>query len=185
MRCLEIGPGPSKIGLEWVTVDCRCRAGGPLGGPRDKIATWGQDALPFEDASFDLVYVSHVLEHVPWFRAKFAAAEAFRVLAPGGALEVWVPDFEYLVKCYQRGMCGDDWRKHNENDDPMTWLNGRLFTYGGPEGLGDPNWHRAAYDWNNLFKLLKSAGFAGIARLCKPRGHDHGPINLGMTGRKP
>jgi SAM-dependent methyltransferase len=147
--------------------------------------TWGDDPLPFVDGAFDLVYASHVLEHVPWFQAAFAASEAFRVLAPGGKLEVWVPDFAYLVDCYRIGICGDDWRKHNEKNDPMTWLNGRLFTYGGPGGLGDPNWHRSAWDWGSLHNLFREAGFADIERLAKPRGHDHGPINIGISGRKP
>ena len=46
-------------------------------------------ALPFEDASFDLVLCSHVLEHVPDDRA--AMAEMARVLARGGEAIVQSP----------------------------------------------------------------------------------------------
>lgn len=45
--------------------------------------------LPFADASFDLAVCSEVMEHVDDHRA--AAAELFRVLAPGGRLGVSVP----------------------------------------------------------------------------------------------
>ncbi len=46
-------------------------------------------ALPFADASFDLVYASHVLEHVPDDQS--AIAEIHRVLAPGGLAVLPVP----------------------------------------------------------------------------------------------
>lgn len=46
-------------------------------------------ALPFPDASFDLFFCSHVLEHIPEDRE--AIAELVRVLAPGGEGVVQVP----------------------------------------------------------------------------------------------
>lgn len=182
MRKLEIGPGGSRLGPDWETVDCRP-------GPNvDRVGQWGVvNGLPYGDAKFDLVYASHVLEHVPWFETATALADVYRILKPGGVFEVWVPNFEYLAECYSKEECGDDWRKFNPNSDPMTWLNGRLFTYGGPEGLADPNWHRAVFDQYFLHRHLFTAGFQDVKRIDrkeKPRGHDHGPINLGMRALK-
>jgi SAM-dependent methyltransferase len=45
--------------------------------------------MPFEDASFDIVLCSHVLEHVPDDRT--AIAEIRRVLRPGGRAIIIVP----------------------------------------------------------------------------------------------
>src|SRR5206468_4341415 len=45
--------------------------------------------LPFEDASFDAVICSHVLEHVPDDRQ--AMSEIYRVLAPSGVALLMVP----------------------------------------------------------------------------------------------
>ena len=47
------------------------------------------EALPFADASFDLVFALDVLEHISDDRA--AAAELMRVLRPGGTLLATVP----------------------------------------------------------------------------------------------
>lgn len=46
-------------------------------------------ALPFEDASFDIVICSHVLEHVP--DDAQAMAELYRVACPGGRVLALVP----------------------------------------------------------------------------------------------
>lgn len=176
---VEIGPGDGKIDSDWVTVDV-------VKKPHiDHVAQWGADPLPFENNSVSLVYASHVLEHIPWYRTIDALTEAHRIICLGGRIEIWVPDFDYLVKCYHNETCGDDWRKFNDHSDPMLWLNGRLFTYGGPGGLGDPNWHRAVFNEEYLCACLKRAGFGLVERINgKPRGHDHGPINLGVTGCK-
>jgi SAM-dependent methyltransferase len=45
--------------------------------------------LPFADGSFDLVFCSHVLEHVPDDR--LAMRELLRVLAPGGRALIMIP----------------------------------------------------------------------------------------------
>ncbi len=52
------------------------------------------EAIPYQDASFDLVVSFDVLEHLPAPRR--ALGEAFRVLRPGGALLVKTPNrFHY------------------------------------------------------------------------------------------
>ena len=126
--------------------------------------------------------MSHILEHIPWTQTVAALREMRRILAPGGALEIWVPDLEKLVKAYlAKDTGGCKWRKFNKEADPVTWFNGRLFTYG-PEA---ENWHRAAFDAPYLKRQLRRAGFnQAINRLQKPRGYDHGWINLGMVAYK-
>lgn len=138
--------------------------------------------LPFPDSSFDLVYMSHVLEHVPWFLTVRILSDMRRLLRNGGVLEVWVPDLAKLVRGYlEPSVIGNDgWWKHNEGHHPVTWFNGRLFSYGPP----GRNWHRAVFDRTYLAECLLAAGFSTLVRVERPRGCDHGWINLGMGARK-
>ena len=152
-----------------------------VAGAADHQAVWGVDPIPLPDNSVGEIYTSHTLEHVPWFNTIAALKEALRVLRPGGLIEIWVPNFAYIVECYQKGECGDKWRKFNRHGDPVTWVNGRIFTYGPDEA----NWHRAVFDEGHLTRCLTQAGFTDIKRLPKrTRGQRHGPIDMGMTGRK-
>ncbi len=63
------------------------------------------ESLPFEDASFDRVFYIDSFEHVP-DQIK-AAAEAFRVLKPGGKVFLSVPNYSNvcgLVKFFGEGV---------------------------------------------------------------------------------
>lgn len=56
--------------------------------------------IPFEDNSVDLVYHSHMLEHLPKSAAEPFIHECFRVLKPGGILRIAVPDLEQIAIHY-------------------------------------------------------------------------------------
>jgi SAM-dependent methyltransferase len=175
-RKLEIGPGRKRshriAGYE--------RAG--LGPNCSKRVEWGAEPLPYPDSTFVEIFSSHCLEHLPWFRTVPALKEARRVLVSGGRIELWVPDFEYIVECYRKGSCPDQWRPHNEQGDPMLWVNGRIFRY----GTNPPDWHRAVFDEGHLRSCLETAGFRSVCRMKKRElGVSHGRIDLGMEGRKP
>jgi predicted SAM-dependent methyltransferase len=56
--------------------------------------------IPFPDASFDLVYHSHLLEHFPEEYAPIFIRDCYRVLKPGAIHRVVVPDLENLARSY-------------------------------------------------------------------------------------
>lgn len=186
VRFLEIGPGLNRLeGFETLNIID--------GKSVDYIADISQK-LPFSDNSFDLIYASHVIEHVPWFLQKQLFSEFYRILKHNGKIEIWVPDFKKVLETatayYQTGknLTGNDgWYRFNEEKDVMLWANGRIFTYG--DGTANPmsfNWHRCVFTQEFLTKLYTEAGFSSIAPMDRSevRGFDHGWINLGVKATK-
>jgi ubiquinone/menaquinone biosynthesis C-methylase UbiE len=164
---LEIGPGDNPMPGEWETIGYE--------------AKWGEQRLPFDDNTFDEVYASHVLEHVPWYNTVIALRDVHRILKPGGLAEFWVPNFEFIVQCYLDRRCGDHWRRKNQDGHYMNWVQGRLFTY----GPGPDNWHHAAFDSQHLTKVMQEAGFANpVTTTKRTRGTSHGNIDLGVKATK-
>lgn len=184
-RQLDIGPDLKTLpGFEVLDV---LAPGGPH--PAEILRR-----LPYEDASFDLIHMAHVLEHVAWTHTQEALAELLRVLRPGGVLEVWVPDAlriaEAFVNAERRGhepLNIDPWTRFNPSRDPCLWAAGRLFSYGDGQGTpGHANWHLAMFSPRRLLAALTEAGFVSVEELhsSRVRGHNHGWISLGATGRR-
>jgi predicted SAM-dependent methyltransferase len=63
-----------------------------------------REPLPFADASFDVVYHSHVLEHFTPEEAENFTGEAVRVLKPGGWMRIAVPDLESITSLYLQNL---------------------------------------------------------------------------------
>lgn len=187
-RMLEIGPGPERIpGFETLDI--------VKGRHVDYVYDAAAKRLPFEENTFDLIYASHVLEHIPWFQTIDVLAEWVRILKPGGHLEVWVPDGLKICKALvdyelhgNNYIDQDGWYRFNEEKDPYKWAAGRIYTYGdGTANPYSPNWHRAIFTPRYLRLVLEKLGLCHIEQMDRSqvRGYDHGWINLGMRGIKP
>ena len=186
-RFLEIGPGEDRIpGFETLDITPKRNV--------DYVRDCAKK-MPFGNCTFDIVYSSHVLEHIPWYQVEEVLREWVRILKPGGYMEIWVPDGIKICKAFvDAELFGNDyihldgWYKFNPEKDPCLWAAGRIYTYG--DGRGNPkspNWHRSLFSPRYLKLLLARAGLQNIADLCKEevRGNDHGWINLGARGTKP
>ena len=185
-RFLEIGPGFNRLeGFETLNIID--------GRSVDYIADISS-AMPFSNDSFDLIYASHVIEHVPWFLQKQLFSELNRIIKPNGKIEIWVPDFSKILEVAnayiqngENNTYKDGWYRFNEDKDVLTWVNGRIFTYG--DGTANPmsfNWHRCVFTFDYLKQLLLDAGFIKIEAMThnEIRGVDHGWINLGIKAIK-
>ena len=62
----------------------------------------------------------------------------------------------------------------------MKWFNIRMFA----DGPGEERFHRAVFDREYLKRCIMRASFASTHMLAKPRGYDHGYINMGMGAIK-
>lgn len=92
VRLLNIGCGKS-FHPAWVNADVRPRPG--------VVGVDARERLPFVDGEFDVVYHSHMLEHLGREEGEQFLRECYRVLAPSGMLRVVVPDFGNIVDEYE------------------------------------------------------------------------------------
>lgn len=180
-RMLEIGPGYPRL-YHFETLNIKY----------DSSTDYVLDAskrLPFRDNTFELVYASHVLEHIPWYRIEQVLKEWYRIIKLGGSLEIWVPDalkISRLLIQTEEGLNNkvpDNWFVRNPENDPYCWVAGRLF-YGANPNY--PSWHKALFTPRYLKSLFQKIGFSDIRELSREevRGYDHGWINLGMKATK-
>ena len=103
-RLLNIGCG-RRYHSGWTNLDLESRDA--------SVVQWDiTSGLPFEDNTLDVVYHSHVLEHLRPDDGEHLLQECYRVLAPGGVLRVVVPDLEKIVQLYlathQEAWLGDE-----------------------------------------------------------------------------
>jgi predicted SAM-dependent methyltransferase len=138
--------------------------------------------IPAAAASADVVYHSHVLEHIERGAAPRFLAEVRRVLKPGGMHRIVVPDFEFLARRYLAHLerCASGEAEPAEHDGyvgsmiemlvrgeahgtsvqrPLRrWLENRLL--GDARRRGEA--HRWMYDRINLPVLLQAASFESV-----------------------
>lgn len=178
MRCLEIGPGSSPVpGFETLN----------LVPPADHIADCRRTGLP--DASFDIVYSSHCIEHVEWFEVEATIKEWARLLKPGGVLEVHTVDayalMKHLVEWEEggEGPKAGTWRRDLHRDHPFLWGTGRIMNYRRKGEASDSWMHRAMLTPRYLRECFDAAGLGEIEPVAEPRGaKKHRAINMGLRG---
>lgn len=124
--------------------------------------------LPLVDASADVVYSSHMLEHLTRDQAARFLAEARRVLAPGGILRL---AHAYIESGDADRFAGDTLLAEATSE---TWRD-RLRAV-----LTGPRHHLWMYDGVSLSKLVAAAGFEDAVVL-EPGATtipDPGPLDL-------
>ena len=72
----------------------------------DVLLDLRKDRLPFESASVDAFYSSHVIEHLLRENGANLFREVYRCLKKGGVFRVVTPDMDLLLERYREG----DWR---------------------------------------------------------------------------
>lgn len=100
------------------------------------------------DASLDLVYMSHVLEHVQRSQTLQTIKEMKRVLRAGGILRISVPDFDHIVNMYQQ----------TGNDIDLilpALMGGQNYAF---------NFHYSAFNEASLTDILHKAGFDDVRK---------------------
>lgn len=93
-RCLDVGCGPYKVFPHFIGCDNGHHWG--MHGADVKLEADKLDL--FADASCDLVFSSHLLEHIAPENVAATLKEWFRVIKPGGHLAMYLPDEDQYPK---------------------------------------------------------------------------------------
>ncbi len=114
-------------------------------------------SLPmFTDNSVDLIYTSHSFEYFDRQEGEKVLKEWHRVLKPTGILRIAVPDFEAILKVYLK------YKKDLGHAGILGPLYGRMIIK--EKGKDKIIYHKTAYDFKSLKKVLQSSGFKNIKR---------------------
>jgi SAM-dependent methyltransferase len=92
MKALNLGCG-SRFHPEFINIDAVSSSPHVLAYDLNK-------GIPFPDATFDVVYQSHLLEHFKKENALDFLKECYRVLKTSGVIRLAVPDLEQIVRGY-------------------------------------------------------------------------------------
>lgn len=102
-------------------------------------------AVPFPDGAAEFVRLDHVLEHMPQRMAPRVLLEARRLLAPGGQLQVGVPDVRATFEAYI---------KDPDMGERLLYLR---TVYGSQTHPGE--FHQSGWDPETLHTLITHCGF--------------------------
>lgn len=132
--------------------------------------------LPLSDGSVDVIYTSHMLEHLEKAKARSFLREAGRVLKSGGIIRIAVPDLRVFVERYIEDKDADKFveKLHMSKNSPDTFAEKIKYLF-----VGDRH-HKWMYDGASLSNLLNQLSFrnpivleAGMTTIPNP-----GTLNL-------
>lgn len=150
-------------------------------GPGVDFIGTATDLSVFPDATVDLIYGSHIYEHLDYrFELMRAFAEIMRVLKPGGTFQLGVPNLDVLCRLFIA---------------PNLSFDDRVFVmrmiYGGQMDAFD--YHKGGYNFELLGQFLANAGFVEIQQVTSfghfkdttEGGFQGAAISLNIQCRKP
>lgn len=117
----------------------------------------GLEKLKLNSDSVDIIYASHVFEHIPRAGTTAVLKEWRRVLKPEGRLYLCVPDVEALFKIYLENLPHYDTEAGRSLVDVACGI-----AYGGQVDRYD--FHFYGYSLVTLQALLESVGFKNVVR---------------------
>ena len=164
---VNLGASPIWEKGGWHTLDHKLeKSSGPL------IAGDAEN-MDIPSSSCDVVFCSHMFEHIPHVKLPRVIAEINRILRPGGILRILTPDLEKITKAYvsKDSAFFDQARNEDETIRTDLGLGGMLMNFIVSPGQdtvlidrGLQNFiagyaHLYCYDYDMLATMLNAIGF--------------------------
>jgi len=169
-KSLHLGCGNKKLD-GYVNVDI---FNGPI---VDEV--FNMSEIPYIDNTIKRIYSEHAIEHVGFEEVKNTLKESFRVLQPGGELQLLLPDFEECCKLYLKPT------SEKINYYPAKqWYKYTIFGIQKSQ-VGEPDeaqYHLSGFSKNEITELLENIGF--IIDYCE-NYNNYGTPSMGLRAVKP
>ncbi len=155
-RKLQLGAGRNLL-PGWLNTDVSDEL-----GSRDVVYLDVRKRFPFRDATFDVVFSEHMIEHLDYRDGLDCLRECRRVLRADGRIRIATPSLERLVRLYDDELT--DVQRRYVEWSVQTWthdadailpgfvLNNFMRDFG----------HRFVYDRATLTHALQNAGFTDV-----------------------
>ena len=138
--------------------------------------------IPYEDHSVNVVYASHMVEHLDPEEAAAFLREARRVLVSGGTLRLALPNLRWHIELYLGSSDADSYMINTKLGRllPKTWI-ARLKAL----MLGEREYHVWMYDEKSATKMLEKHGFVGVKSYPPGETRISDPGELDLRERAP
>lgn len=117
--------------------------------------------IPAFENSLELVYHSHMLEHLTYQEGISFIKDCYKVLQPGGTMRVIVPDLELWINAYvnNNNFFFDQYRRDGGIDKEIYVTKAAVFM-----GMLHNHEHKCGYDFESLRWLVEYVGFIDVKR---------------------
>ncbi|GAA2760152.1 class I SAM-dependent methyltransferase [Actinopolymorpha rutila] len=135
--------------------------------------------IPLPDGSVEVLYTSHMLEHLEPWEARTFLTEARRVLQADGIIRIAVPDLGLIVQQYLSRCDADSFVEQTvlASSNPRTLQQRLRYLVAGNRH------HLWMYDGRSLCRLLLECGFADAQVVPAGETRIPGPGSLDLTER--
>ena len=136
--------------------------------------------IPHDSGSVDVIYSSHMIEHLVRDDAWSFLLECHRVLRPGGRLRLVVPDLHALVHQYLQRGNADNFLGQMQFETHLPaglFAKLRWLVFGG-------RGHHWMYDARSLGALMEEAGFVDVEMMEPGQTRIDQPVGLDLCERQ-
>lgn len=132
--------------------------------------------IPLPKNSCEVIYSSHMVEHLTKSELKQFLSEVKRVLHNGGIIRLAIPDLKYHINCYTKNLDADEFikslglalKEHKSFKEKLQHLI-----------IGDRG-HKWMYDGKSMQRLLNENGFSNAEVMAPGKSNikNYGDLNL-------